>query len=185
MKKKLKIIGIAIALAVLGFREFKGTLDEIGSLGTNRLDRQDLIQLLDSHTKEHLKVTSDFFDYSIISRWWSEPVRTTIRFISQADSDGNMLNEDQANFAEFGIRMILEMPLKKSIDGILERYVQQRFEMQKEEFIASCKENGIESFRDFLAGFGFRHFEYYLEKKLIFSVSLPTENMYHRKILGR
>ena len=157
-KNKLKnyLIGLTILLFI-GYSfywSFFRTTNEIGFLGADKSGRQVLIQTLDSYYSPDVRVDSDFFDYTFISRIMiQEPMRTTIRFDIQNEKNTASLSS---------VENFLTQPYNGFIDNFKEKiFMQDGYEITPEELKESLSEKNVKTMEDFLAGFGFKKFQIY------------------------
>jgi len=152
-KNILLAIAIVAIICYSFYSEFIRTSNEIGFLGASKEGRQVLIQTLDSYMEPDIKVDSDFYDHSFVSRILiQEPMRTTIRFDIKGAGDASLSSAE--NFLSYPDDDFVKQ-FKRSV------FMQEGSEISPDELIKRLKEKNITTMEGFLAGFGFKQFQVY------------------------
>lgn len=169
----LYAIGIIVFIIYTPYYMFR-TTNEVGFLGADKNGRQVLIQTLDAELKPNVRVDSDFHDRNIFLRFLiGEPLRTTLRF----DYQINPLEEMDVK----SLKAYLDRPYQELTANFTGQiFMQNGYEISREELEESLKKNNAETLEDLYAGFGFKRFEGYLMGKKKVSIEIRnTKNVLH------
>ena len=173
-KIKNILIGLGIAF-IIGYTIYYSvirTTNEVGFLGADKSGRQVLIQTLDDYLKPDVKVDTDFYDHSFLSRMLiQEPMRTIIRFDIQ---------NPQSKISLSSAESFLSQPNDEFVKNFKEKiFMHEGYEVTPEDLKKNLKNKEAKTIEDFLAGFGFKKFEMYEKGKHVLTVEIKgNKNVY-------
>ncbi|MCX6745384.1 MAG: hypothetical protein NTX82_07770 [Candidatus Parcubacteria bacterium] len=172
LKNILIGLGVVFLIGYLVYYSLVRTTNEIGFLGADKSGRQVLIQTLDDYLKPDVKVDSDFYDHSFLSRMLiQEPMRTTIRFDIQ-----NPQNKIFFSSAESFLSQSNDEFVKNFKEKI---FMQEGYEITPRELQKRLEDKEAKTMEDFLAGFGFNKFQMYEKGKYVSTFEIKgTRNVY-------
>jgi hypothetical protein len=146
--------------------------NEIGPVGMDTSGRQILIQSLEAYlADDQVRVTSEWEDTNIVGRMIQEPMRTTMRFISEdpaakADADG-----------------ILAQPFTAFTGGMTEISMSRDRTLSRDEFDLRLRDLNVRTVGEMLAAMGFRRYEVWFGTSKI-SVELPQIGNGNTRFVG-
>jgi len=160
---------VGIAIAIYAFHYAYTTTNESAFLGMDKSGRQIFIQTMDHYAKSidsSVSVTSEWEDYSLLQRFWQEPMRTTLR-IHKTTTDGNGQSQTPPDlallFPSGDIEKILEAPYKEFLQSYTSKIsMSENYSITPQELEDLANKAKVVTLRDLLRGFGFKKYEYYL-----------------------